>query len=93
MMLEKDIESAFQRKAKSNGWLTQKLDSGKISRGWPDRLIVLPGGSVVFIEFKTAKGKLSELQAYRISQLRDYGQNVYVCRSWQEAVEACQNHL
>lgn len=92
-MLEKDIESAFQRKAKANGWLTQKLDTGKISRGWPDRLIILPNGGVVFVEFKTPRGKLSPLQEHRIGQLREYGQNVYVCRSWQEAVTACEKHL
>jgi hypothetical protein len=28
-----------------------------------------------------------------LGQLREYKQNVYVCRSWQEAVEACQKHL
>jgi len=91
-VLEKDIESAFQRKAKSLGWLTHKLDSGRVSRGWPDRMVLLPNGNIVFIELKTPKGKVSQLQEFRHGQLRDFLQTVYVCRSAKEAIDTCLRH-
>ena len=30
--------------------------------GVPDRLVILPGGRILLVELKTAKGKLSEIQ-------------------------------
>jgi len=32
--------------------------------GIPDRLILLPGGTAIFVELKTKQGKLSPLQVY-----------------------------
>ena len=38
--------------------------------GVPDRIVILPGGNVHFVELKAPGGKPSELQLRRIAQLR-----------------------
>lgn len=48
--------------------------------GFPD-LMVLYAGSVIFIEVKSATGKLSELQKYRIQQLSDLGYTTIITQS------------
>ena len=93
MTTEKSIETAFRKKAHAEGWMTQKLDSGKLSNGWPDRLVCLPRGVCVFIEFKTKTGKVTPLQAHRHNQLRQLGQQVHVCRSANEAMEVCRHYV
>lgn len=47
--------------------------------GYPDRVILMPGGSVTWVELKGADGRLSELQKLRVRQLRAMGHAVNVC--------------
>jgi Holliday junction resolvase len=88
-VLEKSIEASFVRKIKARGWLSIKLDASRLTNGWPDRLVLLPGGVHVFIELKTPKGKVTPLQAHKHQQLREFGHTVFVSRSADEAIEAC----
>jgi len=88
-MLEKDIEQSWQRRIKKHGWETIKLDTGRSSRGWPDRLICLPNNVAIFIEFKTLKGKVTPLQEHRHTRLRALGFQVHVCRSAIDAEKVC----
>lgn len=46
--------------------------------GVPDRIVVLPGGSVIFIELKSTQGKLMANQRVQISRLRKQGALVFV---------------
>lgn len=46
--------------------------------GVPDRIVVLPGGSVIFIELKATTGKLMANQRVQISRLRKQGAVVFV---------------
>lgn len=46
--------------------------------GVPDRIVVLPGISPVFVELKTETGRLSSLQNVQIKKLKDLGQDVRV---------------
>lgn len=79
-MREKDIEANVKRYIENRGGLCWKFASpGTI--GVPDRVILLPGGRIVFAELKAAKGKLSDVQAYRIDQLRRLGFEVRVVRT------------
>ena len=60
--LEKDIERKLRKMVESHGGLCLKW----VCPGWsgvPDRIILLPGGLVMFVETKRPKGgKLSALQ-------------------------------
>ena len=69
-MLEKTLEKRCKKYLHtSGGWLV-KL--GWI-RGMPDRMALLPGGVVCFIEFKRPGEKPKPLQYHRLSQLRRLG--------------------
>ena len=70
--MEKDVERRLVGGVKRLGGQAVKFVS-PASAGWPDRLVLLPGGKVVFIELKTSTGKLSELQKYRLKVLGDLG--------------------
>ena len=49
--------------------------------GMPDRLVVLPGGEVFWVELKAWLGKLSPEQIRMHFRLRELGQDVQVFRS------------
>ena len=57
--------------------------------GYPDRLVILPGGRMFFVELKRPKrGRLGVLQPQRHEELRALGVAVYVVRNRGE-VDAC----
>jgi hypothetical protein len=77
-MLEKRIESAFVKATQQRGGLCLKFTSPTMA-GVPDRLILLPGGQMGFVEMK-APGKYPRpLQVQRINQLKRLGYQVFVC--------------
>lgn len=61
------------------GWLPVKIIQCSLN-GFPDRLY-LKNGFIFFVEFKSKIGKLSELQKYRINQLRKLNFHVLVIHS------------
>lgn len=70
--MEKDIESYLQKGIKALGGLAPKW----VSPGWdgvPDRIILLPGGRVLFAETKDTGKKPRKKQLLRHQQLRDLG--------------------
>ena len=78
-MLEKRIEQRLGRLLHRRGALFYKFVSpGR--PGVPDRIAVLPGGRVVFIELKTDTGRVSKLQNYEMGKLALQGAEVYVVR-------------
>jgi len=60
-MLEKKLEAKIVKIAKELGYLTYKFTSPS-NRGVPDRIFISPYGHVFFMEFKSEKGKLTNLQ-------------------------------
>lgn len=42
--------------------------------GWPDRIVVLPGGEVVWVELKRPDGRVADIQKWRAARLRKLGQ-------------------
>ena len=82
-MLESKIERQVCKFAESQGWKSIKL-SGPGNRGKPDRLFYADGGRVKFVEFKRPGGKLSRLQALRLSQFAALGFSAYVVESIEE---------
>jgi hypothetical protein len=71
-MREKQIEAALVRQVRAAGGLALKL----ISPGWagiPDRLILLTGGRLLFVEVKAPGQKPRPLQLKRAAQLQALG--------------------
>lgn len=57
--------------------------------GMPDRLFLARKGRLCFVEMKRSSGgKLSRLQAFTITKLREYGFDVFVCHGKDEAIRA-----
>jgi hypothetical protein len=56
-------------------------------RGWPDRVFLDYGGRAVFIEFKRVKEEARPLQDYIHRLLIKRGFEVYVCHTFERAVE------
>lgn len=76
-MREKTIEQNFREAVKNAGGLALKFTSP----GWdgmPDRLALLPGGRMAFVEVKAPGKKPRPLQLARHRTLRQLGFRVYV---------------
>lgn len=71
--LEKDIERRLRSLVESYGGRCLKW----VCPGWsgvPDRLVLLPGGRLIFVETKRPKGgKLSKLQLWWGAEIRRLG--------------------
>lgn len=71
-MREKEVEEYLTKQAKARGWLALKFVSPGCT-GVPDRIVILPGGRVGFLELK-APGEIPRKdQQNRIRQLRALG--------------------
>lgn len=80
-MQEKVLEQKLVRAVKDKNGVAYKFTSPG-HNGVPDRLIVLPGGRVVFIEVKTpGRGRLSAVQKHELLRLHELGAEVYVLDS------------
>lgn len=76
---ERDIEDWLRRRIESMGGIAFKFTSTG-NDGVPDRIVILPGGQVWFIELKTVSGKLSALQGWQIERMKKLGARVAVIR-------------
>ena len=76
-MLESEIEQYLVALVNTSGGLCVKLvASGK--RGWPDRIVLLPGGRVWFVELKRPGEKPRGQQLLRHAELAALGFPVVV---------------
>ena len=75
--LEKDVERKLTEGIKALGGLSYKFISPG-NAGVPDRIVILPGGDVVFVELKTWRGQLTVLQMRQIERLRAHDCTVRV---------------
>jgi hypothetical protein len=76
-MREKIIETKLKNQAKNRGGLALKFVSPSFD-GVPDRIILMPGGKVGFVEVKAPGKTPSPLQKSRIKLLKNLGFKVYV---------------
>ena len=76
-MREKTLEQKFRAAIKAAGGLAVKFTSPGFD-GVPDRLALLPGGRMAFVEVKAPRKKPRPLQLARHRQLRQLGFKVYV---------------
>lgn len=79
-MREREIEEYLRLGVKKLGGIAFKFTSPGNS-GVPDRLIVMPGNRIYFIELKRPGGKTSQLQKMQINRLKDLGCSVSVIDS------------
>jgi len=85
-MREAQLEAYFRQKVKlSLGGMVVKMAPTK--RGIPDRLVLLPGGRVVFVELKARGGKLSVIQQHWHELAAKLGTRVYVVTGREEVDE------
>jgi hypothetical protein len=75
---EASVEAAFVRLLKRHGLTSLKLNVAG-QRGWPDRLVLLPGGRAAFVELKRPGGAARKLQLHVHARLRALGFEVAVC--------------
>lgn len=74
-MTEKQVEQRLVNGVKALGGSAYKFVSpGNV--GVPDRLVVMPGGRVFFVELKTDNGRLSKMQARQMERLMELRQQV-----------------
>ena len=79
-MLEKQIERKLVNAVKDAGGLCPKFVSPGMD-GMPDRLILMPGGRLAFVELKAPGKNPRPLQLRRHDQLRGLGFDVFVLDS------------
>ena len=78
-MKESQIEAKLVRMVRNQGGLCYKFVSPG-NPGVPDRLILLPGGRVVFVELKTETGRLANIQQWQIEEMQKRGADVRVLK-------------
>lgn len=85
-MREKTIEAKLVQAVLTKGGLAPKFISPGLD-GVPDRLVLLPGGRIAFIELKAPGKTLRPLQVRRKRQLEALGFSVY-CIDGVEQIES-----
>ncbi len=88
-MEEKRIERRLVRMTSQMGGMALKFVSPGCD-GVPDRLVLLPGGKVGFVEVKAPRKKPRPLQVRRISQIRGLGFPVFVVDGMEQIEEVLQ---
>ncbi len=76
-MREKQVEQKLVQAVRRAGGLCPKLVSPGTD-GLPDRLVLLPGGRLGFVEVKAPGRKPRPLQLHRLDRLRALGFRVFV---------------
>lgn len=92
-MLERDIERRLVDGVKKLGGRAYKWVSPG-SNGVPDRIVILPGGKIIFIELKTTTGRLTDLQKMQHKWLTRLGcdvRTVYGADDVQRFIESLIN--
>lgn len=76
-MREKIVEQHLVKAVKNSGGIAPKLVSPGFD-GMPDRLVLLPGGKIGFVEVKAPGKEPRPLQVARHGLLRRLGFKVYI---------------
>lgn len=74
-MEESRIEKRLKKQIELIGGKAFKFVSPGVS-GMPDRIVLMPGGRIYFVELKAPGKKLKALQKYRAKELKNLGFDV-----------------
>ena len=88
-MLERFIEQKLVARVRREGGLCPKFVSPG-SDGWPDRIVLMPGGKIAFVELKAPQGRLRPIQVQRHAQLRDLGFLVFTVNDPEQIPEVLE---
>lgn len=77
---EKAIEKYLVERVAMMGGLCLKYSNPGM-QGYPDRIVMLPGGRTLWVELKSKGRKQTRIQQLRAEALRAVGQEVHVCDS------------
>lgn len=89
--MEKYIENCLKDKIELMGGKCIKI-MPLFNKGFPDRMVLLPGGGISFVELKNGnKGRTSKPQRIWISILKRLGFDAVVLKSKEEIDEYCRN--
>lgn len=83
MLSEKQIEARLRKRVHEIGGAALKFVSPGNS-GVPDRIVLLPGGRLVFVELKKPGGELSPLQVKTMKKLTGLGFKYFVIDSYEK---------
>ena len=83
MKSEKQVELKLVTETRKEGGLAVKFVSPGYA-GMPDRLVLLPGGKLAFVEVKAPGKKPRVLQVKRHEKLRELGFQVFVLDSLED---------
>lgn len=89
---ESSVENHLVEVCRRAGLPCLKFDPSRCI-GMPDRLVLLPGGKVMWVELKTDGGRLSEMQKYRHAELKKLGHEVRVIWTADQADQLINNIL
>ena len=91
-MKESTLEKALVVAVKKAGGLCIKLPASSY-RGIPDRLVLLPGSRIFFVELKAEDGRLSIHQSRFQNILQTLGFNSYIIQGKPSLMEFIENHV
>ena len=74
---DKNIERYLVMESGRNGIVALKMD-GRGQVGYPDRMLILPGGLCIWVEVKSRGQRARKAQQYTHAQLRAAGHEVWV---------------
>lgn len=92
---EKQIEAYLVKKIKQLGGKAYKFVSPG-NAGVPDRILILPGGKIIFAELKKPGGKTTPLQDVQITALSKLGCEVGIISSIEGAdrcIDDCRKYI
>ncbi len=89
---EKYIERYLTKRVEQAGGISLKFAS-QIATGYPDRIILLPGGRSAWVELKSRGGKPSLIQSLRFEKMEAIGHHVFVCDSIEKVDEVIDNEI
>jgi len=89
---EARLSGKIQKYCKDKGYPCQinrqsRKASGMLTPGWPDCTILAPGGRVLLVELKAAKGRMSDEQKRLKLQAMALGHEVHEVRSFRKFLE------